>query len=157
MIRPRLPAPICSQTANTSCMTGAASPLPYDELVALVDDILDTCDDEVPCIVNKLEAVDGPARDEILVSDLLNAYQVFYYFFRADPGDLVRERLELEPASSLRAGLLIEETDLLEMYFGIKERKPVIVLSDGDKIVAAFSGTSAYGQGRQFLDNPEWQ
>ena len=138
-------------------MTGAGNERPYHELVRIVDTILDSCDDEVPCIVKRLDGLDDETRNELLISDLLNAYQVFYFMFRLDPGDLVRERLELEPASSLRGGLFLDESDLLEMYFGIKDAKPVVVISDGDRIVAAFSGNSAYEQGREYLDKPEWQ
>ena len=138
-------------------MTDAGTGLPYHELVRLTDRILDACDDDVPCIAKKLEGQSEEIRAELVVSDLLNAFQVFYFFFRTDPGELVRERLELEPASSLRGGLLVDETDLLEMYFGIKDAKPFVVISDGDKIVAAFSGKNAYVQGREFLQNPEWQ
>jgi len=82
--------------------------------------------------------------------------QVFYFVFRTEPDDLVRERLELEPASSLVGGLKIDETDLLEMLFGIRDAKPVIVIHDGDKAVATFSGTSAYAQGRMFMTSPEY-
>ena len=138
-------------------MTEAGTQRLYRELVALVDKILDECDDEVPCIVKRLDGIDEPTRAELFVSDLLNAYQIFYFMFRLDPGDLVRERLELDPASSLRGGLLVEETDLLEMYFAIREGKPLIAISDGDKVVAAFSGNGAYEAGRQFLASPEWQ
>ena len=63
----------------------------------------------------------GPVRNELLVSDLLNAWQVFYYFFRTVPDELVRERLELEPASSLVLGVAIDEIDLLDP--GIPRKK----------------------------------
>jgi hypothetical protein len=138
-------------------MSTAGPPLPYPELVSLVDAILDACDDEVPCIATKLGALDETVLAELVVSDLLNAYQVFYFLFRIEPDVLVQERLELEPASSLRGGLLVGETDLLEMYFGIRDGKPLIALSDGDRIVAAFSGNGAYAAGCEFLRNPEWQ
>jgi hypothetical protein len=128
----------------------------YLRLVALVDEILEECEDEVPCIVKKLDALDGDTINELLVSDLLNSYQIFSFVFRAETDMYMRERLELEPASSLKRGLKIEETDLLEMFFLIRENKPVIVISDGDKVVATFSGKSAYGQGREFLKNPEY-
>ena len=141
----------------THSMTEAGPPYTYEELVRLVDEILDACDEDVPCIAKRLEAVHETGRNELFVSDLLNAYQVFYFFFRTGPGELVRERLELNPASSLRGGLLVDETDLLEMYFGMKEGKPVIAVSDGDRIVAAFSGKSAYRQAREFLESPEYQ
>lgn len=130
---------------------------PYHELVALVDGILDACEDDVPCIVNRLAELDDGTLAELFTSDLLNAYQVFYFMFRADPGDLARERLELSSASFLREGLLLDETDLLEMYFGIRDGTALIAISDGDKVVAAFSGTGAYAAGCEFLRNPEWQ
>ena len=138
-------------------MSDAAAGRPYQELVSIVDKILDACDDDVPCIVKRLDTLTEETRNEILVSDLLNAYQVFYFMFRTDPGELVRERLELNPASFLTGGLLLDETDLLEMYFGLKEGKPVVVISDGDKVFAAFTGNGAYEAGCDFLKNPEWQ
>jgi hypothetical protein len=128
----------------------------YLRLVALVDEILEECEDEVPCIVKKLDALDADTISELIISDLLNSYQVFCFVFRAETDLYLRERLELEPASSLKRGLKIDETDLLEMYFLIRENKPVIVISDGDKVVATFAGKSAYGQGREFLKNPEY-
>ncbi|MDD1689071.1 MAG: hypothetical protein LUQ66_00220 [Methanoregula sp.] len=128
----------------------------FPELVALVDAILDDCDDNVPCIAKKLDALDADTRNELLVSDLLNAWQIFYFMFRTDPDLLTRERMELEPASSLANGLMIEETDLLEMYFAIRGAVPVIVVHDGDKTVATFTGKSAYAQGREVLLKPEY-
>lgn len=129
----------------------------YQELVDIVDAILDECDDDVPCIVQKLDAVDEASRNELLVSDLLNAYQAFHWFFRTEPDILTRERMDLEPASSLKTGLLIEESDLLELYFIVKDSVPVIVVHDGDKAVATFTGKTAYGQGREVMDRPEYQ
>lgn len=138
-------------------MSTAGDPRPYPELVALVDSILDECDEDVPCIVKKLDALDEETRNELLVSDLLNAYQVFYFMFRTEPDILTRERMDLEPASILMRGLKIEETDLLEMYFVIKGAIPIIIIHDGDKAVATFSGKPAYGHGRTFMQNPEYQ
>ena len=129
----------------------------YQELIDIVDAILDECDDDVPCIAKKLDGVDEASRNELLVSDLLNAYQVFYWFFRTEPDILTRERMDLEPASSLKTGLLIEETDLLEMYFVVHESVPVIIVHDGDKAVATFTGKTAYGQGREVMLRPEYQ
>jgi hypothetical protein len=138
-------------------MIQAGSGIPFRELVLLMDTILEECEDEVPCIAKKLDAQKEDVLHELLVSDLLNSYQVFYFFFRIETDAYLRERLELEPASALRAGLLIENTDLLEMFFLIRESKPVIVISDGESVVATFSGKSAYRQGREFLENPEYQ
>jgi hypothetical protein len=95
-------------------------------------------------------------RNELLVSDLLNAYQVFYYYFRVFPDELVKERMELEPASSLPQGLKIDEVDILELFFVMKDHKPLIIISDGDKTVATFSGNTAYANGMKYLENPEY-
>jgi len=138
-------------------MSEKGSTLPYSRLVAVADKLLEDADDDVGRLARSIDALEQPVRDELLVSDLLNAYQVFYYFFRIEPDILVQERLDLEPASSLINGLKIEETDLLEMFFGIRNAMPVIVISDGDKVVATFSAKSAYEQGRMFLKNPEYQ
>jgi hypothetical protein len=137
-------------------MSKAGPDKPYRELVALVDAILEECEDEVPCIVTKLDTLDGDTINELLLSDLLNSYQIFYFMFRTGTDAYTRELLELQPASSLRGGLKVAETDLLDMVFLIHENKPVIAISDGDKVVASFSGKSAYEQGREFLKNPEY-
>lgn len=137
-------------------MSEAGAPRPYHELVALVEAILNECDDEVFCIIKKLGMLEPEVRNELFISDLLNAYQVFLYYFRAEPDILVQERLDLEPASSLRAGLKIDEVDLLEMIFLIRESKPVIVIWDGEKAVATFSGNNAYRDGKNYLENPEY-
>lgn len=137
-------------------MSEKESAIPFSRLVAIADRLLEDADDDMALLVRGIDAIEQPVRDELLVSDQLNAYQVFYYFFRTEPELFVQELLDLEPASSLIHGLKIEETDLLEMVFGIKDAKPVIVISDGDKVVATFSGKSAYGQGREFLKNPEY-
>ena len=138
-------------------MSEKGATVPYSRLVAIADKLLEDADDDVALLARSMDALEQPVRDELLVSDLLNAYQVFYYFFRIEPDILLQERLDLEPASSLINGLMIEETDLLEMFFGIRNALPVIVISDGDKVVATFSGKSAYEQGRIFLNNPEYQ
>lgn len=137
-------------------MSEKGSGIPYSRLIAIADKLIETADDDLVQLARDIDALEQPVKDELLVSDLLNAYQVFYYFFRTEPDLLVQELLDLEPASSLVRGLKIEETDLLEMFFGIKDTKPVIAISDGDKVVATFSGKSAYEQGRQFLKNPEY-
>lgn len=137
-------------------MSSAGSTKPFHELVAVVDAILDECEDKVPCIVKKLGALDPEIRSELFTSDLLNAYQIFYYFFRTVPDILVLEHLELEPASALRVGVMIDEVDLLEMFFSIRDSKPVIVIHDGEKPVATFSGNRAYSDGKNYLENPEY-
>ncbi|MFA6225370.1 MAG: hypothetical protein WC620_04090 [Methanoregula sp.] len=137
-------------------MSENGADIPYSRLIAVADRLLEDADDDMSYLARGIEALDQSIHDELLVSDQLNAYQVFYYFFRTEPDLLVQELLNLKPASSLIRGLKIEETDLLEMFFGIHDAKPVIVISDGDKTIATFSGKSAYEQGRMFLQKPEF-
>jgi hypothetical protein len=140
-------------------MNPAPSAIPFKELVALADRLLEECEDDPECLALRLGHLEPDVRDELLVSDLLNAYQVFYFFFREGAGDLdlLRERLELEPASALSGGIRIDETDFLEMFFIVRDAMPVIAISDGEKVVATFSGKNAFLQGREFLASPEYQ
>jgi hypothetical protein len=135
-------------------MTAGGEKIPYRDLVALTDSILDECDEDVALLARRIGGLDAVIRDELLVSDLLNAYQVFYYFFRIDPDELVKERLELEPASALIYGIKLHEIDLLDLVFLVKNKEPLIVISDGEKEVAVFSGRSAYTNGLNLLQNP---
>ncbi|MGA2918612.1 hypothetical protein [Methanoregula sp.] len=129
---------------------------PYRSLVQLVDRLLDDCDEDVECLAIRLGGLDEHVRDELLVSDLLNAWQVFFYYFRTDPGVLNRERLDLEPASSLAAGFKLDEIDLLELVFLIRDHEPWMIVSDGEKAVASFKGRTAYGNAMKYCKDPEW-
>lgn len=123
----------------------------------MADRLLEESDDDIERLVAGIGSLDAEVRNELMVSDLLNAWQVFYYYFRAVPDELVRERMELEPASSLPGGLKIDEVEFLELYFVMKDHKPLIIVSDGEKPVATFSGGNAFSDGMQYLENPEYQ
>jgi hypothetical protein len=126
-------------------------PLPYHELVAAADQILDECGDDIALLSEKLDQLSGQVRDELLVSDLLNAFQVFYYFFRETPGEFPTERLILSPGSALLDGLLIDEIELLELIFAIIDHQPVIVVSDGERALGTFLGPDAYRDGLMYI------
>ena len=131
--------------------------VPFPELVALADRLLEESDDDIELLAIKIGSLDADMRNELMVSDILNAYQVFYYYFRTVPPDeLVKERMELEPASSLIGGLKIDEVEFLELFFVMKDHKPLIIVSDGEKTVATFSGNTAYANGMKYLENPEY-
>ena len=132
------------------------SSIPFLELAALADRLLEESDDDVERLAKKIGSLDADKRNELMVSDLLNAWQVFYYYFRTVPDELVKERLELEPASSLPRGLKIDEVEFLELFFIIRDHKPLIVVSDGEKPVATFSGGNAFTDGMAYLENPEY-
>jgi len=131
-------------------------PDPYRSLVALADHLFEKCEEDVKCLSHRIDALDSPLRNELLVSDLLNAYQVFYYFFRILPDDLVCERLELEPASSLIRGVKIDAVELLELIFSVINHEPVIMVSDGEHPLVTYKGKTAYAEGLKFIENPPY-
>ncbi len=137
-------------------MSPDSSPVSYPELVALADRILEESDEDVERLAKKIGSLDADVRNELMVSDLLNAWQVFYYYFRSVPDELVKERMELEPASCLLRGMKIDEVEFLELVFIMKDHKPLIIVSDGEKPVATFSGSTAYTNGMKYLENPEY-
>ncbi len=136
-------------------MNYARSRIPYPALVDRADRLLEDCEDDVECLAIRLGGLDPEVRDDLLTSDLLNAWQVFYYCFRLDPGAFLRERLELEPASALPGFLKIREIDLFDIFFGMRENIPWIVVTDGEKTVASFTGRRAYEEGVRYCANPE--
>ena len=132
------------------------APVPYQDLVALAEHIFDACEDDVRCISRMIETLDPASRNELLVSDLLNAFQAFFYFFRTIPDELTQERLELEPASSLIRGIKLDEIELLELIFSVQDKKPVIVISDGEHPLVTYEGKSAYADGMKYIENPPY-
>lgn len=137
-------------------MNPDGSPAPYHTLVALADHLFEECEDDVKCLSHRIDALDSDLRNELLDSDLLNAFQVFYYFFRILPDELVCERLELEPASSLTKGIKIDEIELLDLVFSVKNHEPVIMVSDGEKPLMTYKGNTAYTDGLKFIENPPY-
>jgi hypothetical protein len=136
-------------------MDPVLTPTPYKSLVQLVDRLLDDCEEDVECLATRLGGLDDQVRNELLISDLLNAWQVFFYCFRTDPGIFLREKLDLEPASSLVHGLNLGEIDLLELIFLIRDHEAWMVVSDGEKTVASFRGRSAYADALKYCRNPD--
>ena len=137
-------------------MNPDGSPVPYHTLVALADHLFEECEDDVKCLSHRIDALDSALRNELLVSDLLNAYQVFYYFFRILPDELLCERLELEPASSLIRGIKIDEVELLDLVFSVKDHEPVITVSDGEHPLVTYKGKTAYAKGMKYIENPPY-
>jgi hypothetical protein len=137
-------------------MDPADAPVPYRKLVALADHLFEQCEDDVTYLSPMLDALDSGTRNELLASDLLNAFQVFFYFFRMMPDELVQERLELEPASSLIKGVKIDEIDLVDLIFSVKNHEPVIIVSDGETPLKIFRGKTAYAEGLKYIENPPY-
>ena len=127
-------------------------PLAYRDLYPVADRILEEGEDDPEALVVALGKLDPGVRDELLASDFLNAWQVFYYHFREDPGELERDRLTLQPASALSEGVLITEIEFYEIVFFMDSKEPVISVRTGEDIVANFRGSEAYRLARKFLD-----
>jgi hypothetical protein len=130
---------------------------PYKSLVQLVDRLLEDCDEDVECLALQLGRLDDHVRNELFISDLLNAWQIFFYCFRTDPGAFLREKLDLEPASSLVAGLKLDEIDLLELIFLVRDHEAWVIVHDGEKTVASFKGRNAYDDAIAYCKNPDRQ
>jgi hypothetical protein len=126
---------------------------PYTALVGIVDRLLEDCEDDVVCLATRLGGLEENVRNELLVSDLLNAWQVFWFCFRTDPGILLREQLDLEPASALPGGIRLCTIDLLEVFFAIRDGQPWVVVWDGEKAVSSYSGRNAYTDALAYCSN----
>jgi hypothetical protein len=134
-------------------MENTAHHFSYADLGALIDRLLDECGDDIGRLCELLEGLPAAVRDELLVSDLLNAFQTFYFFFREIPGDIRMERLTLTPASELTGGVLVDEIELLELIFVVAGNEPVMIVSDGRQVLASFCGKAAYREALSYIES----
>lgn len=125
----------------------------YYEMAKLADRILAIADENLDRLSEIIEELEPGVRKELIDSDFLNAYQVFYYYFRVEPDEIVKDRLMLEPATSVKTGIHINDYEIIEIYFSIKDDEPVITLSDGDIEVSRFSGRNAYSEALKFVQD----
>jgi hypothetical protein len=137
-------------------MNPDGSTVSYAELVSIGDHLFEKCEEDVACLASRIDALDASVRNELLVSDILNSFQVFYYYFRIFPDEMISERLELEPASSLIQGVKIDEIELLELLFLVKNHEPLIIVSDGEKAITTFKGKTAFADGLKYIENPPY-
>jgi hypothetical protein len=128
-------------------------PRTYRDLYVVADRILEEGEDNPEALSFALDRLDPGTRDELLGSDFLNAWQVFYYHFREDPGELERDRLTLQPASAVAKGVLLTEIEFYEIIFLVESKEPVISIRTGGEVVANFRGKDAYRRAWQFLDD----
>ena len=126
----------------------------YAELADLAEKLFEASDDDDELLAENLDTLDEETRGALLSSNLLNAYQVFYYFFRETPDDLIMERLQLHAASDLLRGLVIDEIDIYEVIFGVVDGSPVLAITDGERTLARFEGKGAYAEMVRYLEDP---
>ncbi len=125
----------------------------YFELAELADRILEISEEDAAKLVSVLDELEEGVRNELLVSDFLNAYQVFWYFFRYEPDILAAERLILSSAASLSVGVLIEERDIYEIWFRVADALPEMLVTDGETVLVTFRGKGAYRDAAEWVDN----
>lgn len=124
----------------------------YYELAELADRLFSIAEDDVEKLAEVLDTLEESLRWELLESDFLNAYQVFYYLFRETPTLLAEERLILQPASSLGRGVFFEERGLAELVFVVRDRTPLVLVTDGERVLKAFEGALAYHEAVAFAE-----
>jgi hypothetical protein len=134
-------------------MTAAPQGKSYRDLAKIADRLFLQSDDNEEQLATALDSAPEEVRQDLLASDLLNAYQVFYYHFREAPGELAKERLLLLPASALSHGVLLAEIDYVEVVFHVEQGDPVITLHDEGQVIANYHGKSAYRSAMQFIDD----
>ena len=124
----------------------------YAELADLVEGILARCDDDAACIAIALDSLDADIRNEILSSDLLNAWQVFWYFFRIYPGDEAVEFLVFHPAGELGHGVPMGEMNVFVLTFFVINEEPAIRIEDDLTEVARFHGSTAWTDTLNYIE-----
>ena len=125
----------------------------YRDLAKIADRLFIQSNDNEEELATALDSVDEEVRQDLLRSDLLNAYQVFYYYFREFPGELAKERMLLLPASTLSHGVILAEINYVEVVFQVEQGSPVITLHDEGQVIANYHGKDAFRNARQFIDD----
>ena len=134
-------------------MTAGPQGNSYRDLAKIADRLFVQSHDDEEQLATALDSAPQEVRQELLASDLLNAYQVFYYHFREVPDELAKERLLLLPASALTHGVILFEIDYVEVVFQVEQGIPVIALHDEGQVIANYHGKDAYRSAMQFIDD----
>lgn len=137
----------------TGGMNTSPSGLTYRELARLAETLFEESGDDEEALAGLLDGLDRGILTDLLVSDLFNAYQTFFYFFREEPGDLEKDRMILQPASALIMGIVVREVDLLEIIFMVRDMEPVVEVREADAILATFSGKTAFHDAEKFVED----
>lgn len=125
----------------------------YADLADLVEGILDRCDDDPACIADALNALEPGTRNDILSSDLLNAWQVFWYYFQTYPGDEQVEFLVFHSAGELLRGVPMGDVGIFKLTFMVKAGEPCILIEDDIIEIARFKGLSSWSDAKKFIEN----
>ena len=124
------------------------------ELAVLADRVLQIAGEDVEQLAGVLDRLEPDVRAALLDSDLLNAYQVFYYHFREVPGPLSEDRLLLHAAQDTRGGILLDGDEDVDLFFLTREGVPVMEIREADTVVTRFEGRDAYRKALAYLAGP---
>ena len=132
----------------------------YNTLSDIADAIFRRCSDDPSCIAAEIHKLEPDIRRSLLSSDLLNAWQVFWYYFEDYPGDDAVEFLTFHSAGDLTKGVPMGDIDLFTLIFQINDGEPEIGLSDDLQEIARFRGAAAWAETKEYIDaggryNPE--
>ncbi len=151
--------PICVDIVyciNTDTVNGQYLPgddmTDYIELARLADRVFAISEDDPKRLAEILLTLEDDLRSELIHSDFLNAFQVFYFFFSEEPTELGEERLILQPATAAKKGVLIEERGFFELFFVLDGDEPAIFVSDGEQVLKKFTGRSAYSDAVNYAE-----
>ena len=125
----------------------------YQELGDIAEQIFTVCEDDPNCVVKKLDTLAPRVRDLLLESDLLNAFQAFYYYFREFPDIVAEEILLFHSAAQLMDGIfLIKDNGPYEMIFFVKQGVPkIFIIDEDDSVLKTCTGKSAYKEAISFI------
>jgi hypothetical protein len=134
-------------------MTSTQEDIPYQELGDIAEQLFTVCEDNPICVAKKLDTLMPNVRDILLESELLNAFQVFYYYFRESPDIVAEEILLFHSAAQLMHGLsFLKNNSPYEMIFLVKQGTPKIVILDEDELVLKIcTGKRAYQEAISFI------
>ncbi|MFH0967970.1 MAG: hypothetical protein V1862_09845 [Methanobacteriota archaeon] len=124
----------------------------YDTLSTIADTIFRRCDDDPSCIASEIHKLDPEIQRSLLSSDLMNAWQVFWYYFEDYPGDDAVEFLTFHSAGELTKGVPMGDIDIFTLTFQVIDGDPEIRLSDDVQEVARFRGVAAWAETRVYLE-----
>jgi hypothetical protein len=123
----------------------------YNTLSTIADTIFNRCNDDPSCIAKEIRKLDEETRHDILSSDLLNAWQVFWYYFHEYPGEEGEEFLMFHSAGELSRGVPMGELDIFTITFFVINGEPEIRIADDLHEVAGFTGSSAWADTIKYI------
>ncbi|MDO5844023.1 MAG: hypothetical protein Q4Q53_02615 [Methanocorpusculum sp.] len=117
-----------------------------DDLASLADELYEKSEDDDFRLAELIRELPKETALRLCTSNLTNALQVYLYAFNEEPDIEIYEKLLLEPSSSLLYGIKLQTIELAEIIFAFDSKSGLFFIGvfDGEKVVAAYSGSGAY-------------